>query len=193
MTVRVLAISGSLRRESLNTHLLRYAEEIASAEAKFDHFDRLADIPLFNADNEYPAPEAVMDLRTRIRDAEAVLIATPEYNGSVPGGLKNALDWLSRPDSYGGFALDERPVAIVGASGGALGTVRAQLALRQVLHTMKAVVLGQPEVLVFHAHQQFDENGALAEGSRALVSLRGLLDGLIDLVVQQGISRRERH
>jgi chromate reductase len=191
MTVRILAISGSLRRESLNTHLLHYAEEIASAAAKFDHFDRLADIPLFNADNEYPAPEAVTNLRARIRDADAVLVATPEYNGSVPGGLKNALDWVSRPDSAGSLALDGRPVAIVGATGGALGTVRAQLALRQVLHTMKATVLGQPEVLLFHAHQQFDENGALAEGSRALLSLRGLLDGLLDLVARQGFSPRE--
>ena len=91
------------------------------------------------------------DLRERIAEADAVLIATPEYNGSVPGGLKNALDWLSRPDDQGGLDMVGKPVALIGASGGPLGTVRARLAPRQVLHKMNATVLGQPELLLFHA------------------------------------------
>lgn len=189
MTIRILAISGSLRRDSINTRLLRQAEDVAPAGTKFDYFDRLVEIPLFNEDTEYPAPTPVADLRERTAGADAVLIATPEYNGSVPGGLKNALDWLSRPDSAGGLALVGKPVALIGASGGPLGTVRAQLALRQVLHKMNATVLGQPELLLFHAHQQFDEDGRLPEGSRARGLLAGVLDGLSYLVAQQSTPR----
>ncbi|MFI9387015.1 NADPH-dependent FMN reductase [Kutzneria sp. NPDC052558] len=186
MTTRILAISGSLRRTSLNTNLLRQAEAIAGRGATFDYFDRLPAIPLFSEDEEHPAPAPVADLRDRVRTADAVLIATPEYNASIPAGLKNALDWLSRSDSTGGPALVRKPVAIMGASGGQLGTVRAQLALRQVLHSMSARVLDKPELLLFRAHEQFDESGVLPEGSRAHAALLGILDGLADLVTQRG-------
>jgi chromate reductase, NAD(P)H dehydrogenase (quinone) len=183
-SVRVLTISGSLRRDSLNTRLLRQAEAIAPPGVQFDHFDRLGEIPLFNEDEEHPAPAAVADLRARVGSADAVLIATPEYNSSIPGGLKNAIDWLSRPDGATPCLIG-KPVAIAGASTGPFGTVRAQLALRQVLHKVNATVLGQPEMLLFHAHQQFDENGALPPGSPASKLLTQILDGLIDLVARQ--------
>lgn len=190
MPVRILAVSGSLRRDSFNTRLLRQASELAPAGTVFDHFERLGEIPLFNEDHEHPAPAAVANLRERMSDADAVLIATPEYNSSIPGGLKNALDWLSRPDSTGP-GLARKPVAIIGASAGPLGTVRAQLALRQVLHKLHATVLGHPELLLFHAHRQFDENGALPEGSPAHGLLCEVLDGLIDLAAQQSTPRPE--
>jgi chromate reductase len=182
-TVRILAISGSLRRDSLNTRLLCQAEAIAPPDVEFDYFGRLGEIPLFNEDEEHPAPAAVADLRARVRGADAVLIATPEYNSSIPGGLKNAIDWLSRPDGAAP-CLADKPVAIAGASTGPFGTVRAQLTLRQVLHKVNAAVLGQPEMLLFNAHQQFDENGTLPAGSLAHGLLTQILDGLIGLVAR---------
>jgi chromate reductase len=127
---------------------------------------------------------AVADLRKRIRAADALLIATPEYNSSLPGMLKNALDWLSRPDGADAV-LHRKPVAIIGASTGPFGTVRAQLALRQVLHKLDANVLGQPEFYLFHAHQQLAEDGTLPAGSPARTLLLTVLDGLISLVRQR--------
>lgn len=185
--IRILAISGSLRRDSLNTKLLRQAEAIAPPAVHFDHFDRLGEIPLFNEDEEHPAPAAVADLRARVGRADAVLIATPEYNNSFPGVLKNAIDWLSRPDGDAAPALDGKQTAIVGASPSPFGTVRAQLALRQVLHKVNAAVLSQPEMLLFHAHEQFDAGGVLPAGTVAHGVLGEVLDGLVSLVA------RERH
>ncbi|CAM5523875.1 NADPH-dependent FMN reductase [Streptomyces canarius] len=113
--LNVLAISGSLRRDSLNTTLLREAERLGPHH-HFDHYDGLGRLPHFNEDEEHPAPSAVIDLRRRVQEADAVLIASPEYNASIPGALKNALDWLSRPAGDDGPALALKPVAVVGAS-----------------------------------------------------------------------------
>ncbi|MEU6097801.1 NADPH-dependent FMN reductase [Streptomyces sp. NPDC047079] len=184
--IRVLALSGSLRRDSFNTRLLHFAEEIAPRGTVFDHYEGLGDIPHFNEDTEHPAPAPVADLRARVRAADAVLIATPEYNSSYPGSLKNALDWLSRADDNG-LTLPGKPTAILGASPGLLGTVRAQLALRQVLHKLDANVVRQPEFLLFNAHQQFGEKG-LEKDSPAAQPLGTVLGGLVDLVQQDRLA-----
>ncbi|GHA63745.1 MULTISPECIES: NADPH-dependent FMN reductase [Streptomyces] len=182
--LNVLAISGSLRRDSLNTTLLREAERLGPHH-HFDHYDGLGRLPHFNEDEEHPAPSAVIDLRRRVQEADAVLIASPEYNASIPGALKNALDWLSRPAGDDGPALALKPVAVVGASPGPFGTVRAQLALRQVLHKMNARVVQQPEFLLFQAHQQFDDDGRLPEDSPARQMLRAVLDALTHLAISE--------
>jgi chromate reductase, NAD(P)H dehydrogenase (quinone) len=130
--MRVLGITGSLRRDSLNHALLREAAERLPAGAEWSEFERLGEIPPFDADLEAgAAPEAVAELREAMREADAVLVATPEYNHSIPGVLKNALDWASRP--AGRSALTGKPVAVIGASTGMFGAVWAQAETRKVL------------------------------------------------------------
>lgn len=149
--MRVLGISGSLRRESLNTALLREAAERLPAGAEPVEFERLAEVPPFSEDLEAePAPDAVRELREAIGDADAVLIATPEYNRSLPGQLKNALDWVSRP--AGQSALNGKPVAVLGASKSMFGAVWAQAELRKVLAAMGGRVV-DAELPVARAHE----------------------------------------
>lgn len=179
LDLTILTISGSLRRNSHNTRLLREAERLAP-ELRFDHFTGLGDIPLFNEDTEFPTPPAVDDLRARIAAADAVLIATPEYNSGIPGGLKNALDWLSRPAGDQRPVLARKPVAIIGASAGPFGTIRAQTMLRQVLHKLDAEVLSQPEFLLPTAHQQFEDQ-QLPDDSMSAKVLATVLAGLATL------------
>jgi chromate reductase, NAD(P)H dehydrogenase (quinone) len=147
--MRVLGISGSLRRSSHNSALLRAAAERLPAGAELVTFEQLAEIPPYDEDVELHAvPEAVHDLREAIRSADAVLIATPEYNHSIPGQLKNALDWASRP--AGKSALNGKPAATIGASTGMFGAVWAQAELRKVLGAMGGRVL-EAELPVAHA------------------------------------------
>ncbi|MER6167594.1 NADPH-dependent FMN reductase [Streptomyces violaceorubidus] len=181
--LNILTLSGSLRRDSFNTALLREAERLSAVD-RFDHFDGLGRLPHFNEDEEYPTPPAVAELRHRVQNADAVLIASPEYNASIPGALKNALDWLSRPAHDGGPVLQLKPVGVIGASPGPFGTVRAQLALRQVLHKMNARVVQQPEFLLFEAHQKFDDDSRLPDGTPAQKLLSELLDALAQLTSQ---------
>ena len=150
--MRVLGISGSLRRDSLNSALLRAAAERLPAGAELVTFDRLGDVPPYSEDAEAaePAPEAVRELREAIRAADAVLIATPEYNHSLPGQLKNALDWASRP--AGQSALNGKPAAAIGASKSMFGAVWAQAELRKVLAAMGGRVV-EAELPVGHAHE----------------------------------------
>ncbi|MEV6897389.1 NAD(P)H-dependent oxidoreductase [Amycolatopsis sp. NPDC051372] len=176
----ILALSGSLRKDSLNTRLLTAVTQLAPPELTFDVFGDLAAIPPFNEDDEHPAPPAVAQLRHRIRAADGVLIATPEYNAAMPGVLKNGLDWLSRPVDEGPV-LECKPVAIIGASQGPLGTIRAQLNLRSVLHKMNADVVGQPEFVLPHAHQALAD-GELPAGSPSTAILTAVVDGLVDLI-----------
>jgi len=130
--MRVLGISGSLRRGSLNSALLRAAAERLPAGAELVEFERLGEIPPYDADVEATqTPAAVAELRTAMREADAVLVATPEYNHSIPGVLKNALDWASRP--AGRSALNGKPAAVIGASTGMFGAVWAQAETRKVL------------------------------------------------------------
>src|SRR5919206_4478611 len=126
--MRVLALSGSLRRDSLNTRLLRAAQELGGPGVELLAYESLTTIPPFTQDLEHRQPAEVHELRQRIEAADAVLIATPEYNGSIPGQLKNALDWVSRPRATS--PLRDKPVAVVGASTGAFGPAWAQAELR---------------------------------------------------------------
>jgi len=138
--MRVLGISGSLRRESHNSALLRAAAERLPAGAELVVFERLGEVPPYDEDVEGQGlPEPVRDLRAAVRDADAVLVATPEYNHSIPGQLKNALDWVSRP--AGRSALSGKPVAAIGASTGMFGAVWAQAELRKVLGALGGRVL----------------------------------------------------
>jgi chromate reductase len=150
--MRVLGISGSLRRDSHNSALLRAAAERLPGGAELVEFERLGEVPPYDDDADVdPAPQAVAELRAAIREADAVLIATPEYNHSIPGQLKNALDWASRP--AGKSALDGTPAAVIGASTGMFGAVWAQAETRKVLGAMGGRVL-EAELPVAHAHQR---------------------------------------
>lgn len=173
--VVVLGLCGSLRRGSYNGRLLDAATVELPRDATLEVFDGLGDIPPYNEDDA--APEAVRALRAAIVAADAVLIATPEYNGSVPGHLKNALDWASRP--FPDNALRAKPVAVVGASTGLFGAVWAQAELRKVLRTIGAHVI-EAELPVGQAHDAFTHNGALAD-----ISLRGALADLVDQLLRE--------
>jgi chromate reductase len=154
--MRVLGISGSLRRGSYNHALLRRAAERLPAGVELVEFDRLGEIPAYDADLEGggPAPAAVEALRAAMREADAVLIATPEYNHSIPGALKNALDWASRP--AGESALTGRPAAVVGASTGMFGAVWAQAETRKVLGALGGRVV-DAELPIGHAAQAYED------------------------------------
>ena len=154
---RILGISGSLRRDSHNTNLLRAAAEAAGPDVELELYAGLKDVPPYDEDDDvHPRPAAVVHLNAAIADADAVLFATPEYNSSIPGHLKNALDWVSRPEAAN--VLRNKPVAVVGASTGGFGAVWAQAELRKVLAALGARVL-DIELPVPHAHTRFDDDG----------------------------------
>ena len=173
--IKVLGISGSLRKDSYNTALLRAAAELMPPGMTLDIFN-LSHLPMFNQDFENPFPEAVVGLRTKLAQADALLISTPEYNASVSGTLKNALDWMSRSPHP---PLQGKPVAIMGVSTGNFGTVRAQLHLRQILTHAGALTLGKPEVLVRGAKHVFDAQGHLVDPTTCGF-LRDLLIALVE-------------
>ncbi len=160
-TIHVLGIAGSLRRGSYNRLLVRAAQRLAPDGLVVHEFD-LADVPLFDADVEQRGdPEGVVAWKLAIREADALLIATPEYQHSLPGVLKNALDWASRPPSDPPLA--RKPVAVMGATTGRYGTARAQADLRKVLAFNDALILQRPEVMVALAKQAFDADGQLVD------------------------------
>jgi chromate reductase len=162
--VKILAIAGSLRRDSYNRKLLLEAAELLPVGVELELWEGLKDVPPFDEDDESgPAPAAVARLRYAIAGADAVLFSTPEYNSSIPGQLKNALDWVSRPSASS--PLRNKPVAVVGASKGAFGAVWAQAELRKVLGAIGARVV-EGEVAVGHAHQRFDGDGDLDDDHR---------------------------
>jgi chromate reductase, NAD(P)H dehydrogenase (quinone) len=154
--MKILGISGSLRRESHNTRLLHAAGALLPEGAELRVFDGLADIPPFSEDVEHEPPVSVLALRDAIATADAVLIATPEYNGTIPGQLKNALDWVSRP--VGSSPLRGKPVAVIGASTGMFGAVWAQADTRKVLGLIGARVLDR-ELPVAQAHESLADDG----------------------------------
>ncbi len=159
-TVRVLGIAGSLRRGSFNAAMLRAAQELAPRGVTIDIFD-IAPIPLYNEDvrqQGFPAP--VEDLRALIKSADGLLIVTPEYNYSIPGVLKNAIDWASRPPEQ---PFDGKPIGVMGASVGTHGTSRAQYHLRQCFVFLNGLVMYQPEVMIPTAQNQFDASGKLTD------------------------------
>jgi len=173
--LRILGFAGSLRKGSFNKAILRAAQEMVPSEAELAIFD-ISGIPLFNQDLENQPAERVTEFKTAIRGADALLIATPEYNYSMPGVLKNALDNASRP--YGDNALDGKPVAIMGASIGMLGTARAQYHLRQSCVFLNMYPLNVPEVMVPFAQDKIDDQGRLNDG-KTREKIKELLDALI--------------
>lgn len=164
--MKIVAICGSLRKQSVNRHLLTILSQKIGARAQFEVAE-IHDIPLYSSDTETAGiPAAVAELNQKLASADAIVIATPEYNYSVPGGLKNALDWISRlPEK----SMMSKPTAILGASPSALGTARAQYHLRQILVYFDAHVLNKPEVMVSAAHTKFDAQGNLTDEATSKV------------------------
>src|SRR4051812_43428599 len=175
--MKVLGISGSLRQGSYNTMALRAAQKLAPAGVTLDIAD-IGNIPLFNDDVRAAGePASVTALKAQVREADAVLLATPEYNFSIPGVLKNTLDWMSRPPEP---PFDGKTVAIMGASPGPVGTARVQYDLRKVLVFMNAFTVNKPEVFISHCATRFNAQGELTDEATAkfitdlLVSLQNL-------------------
>ncbi len=161
-TLNVLGLSGSLRQGSLNTALLSAAQELAP-EGMAIRIRSLTAIPLYNEEiRQAGLPESVIALRKAIGDSDAVIVATPEYNYSIPGVLKNAIDWVSRPPDQ---PFDAKPLAIMGASPARLGTARAQYHLRQCFVYLNALVLNKPEVMLGGAGRLFDDAGLLVDAA----------------------------
>ena len=181
---KILGISGSLRRGSYNTRLLEAVAELLPEGVELELFDGLKAVPPYDEDDDVePAPDPVARLRETIAGADAVLIATPEYNSSVPGQLKNALDWASRPLMTNSMRF--KPVAVAGASTGAFGAVWAQGELRKVLAAMGARVV-EAEVAVGHAPTRFDEEGRLVDEE-----IREQLAELLNVLIAAVAERRE--
>src|SRR3954465_11777835 len=177
----VVGFAGSLRRSSYNRALLRAAIELAPAELHIQPHE-LDALPLYNGDVEAAGvPQSVEALRAAIRQADALLIATPEYNHGVPGVLKNTIDWLSRPPRES--ALNGKVAAIIGASPGMTGTARSQTQLRQAFVFTNTYALLQPEVLVARAHEKFDADGRLTDqGTSDFIKV--FLKGFGDLIAR---------
>lgn len=178
--IAILGIAGSLRQGSYNRAALRAAEQLVPEGAHLDIFD-LAGIPPFNQDDERNLPARVVELKRSIRAADAVLLVTPEYNYSIPGVLKNAIDWASRP--YGDNSWDGKPVAVMGASVGTLGTARAQYHLRQLVVGLNMHAVNRPEVLISNAAERFDEHGNLKD-ENTRKHIRNLLETLVEWAQQ---------
>ena len=181
---KILGISGSLRRDSYNTRLLEAAAQVLPEGVELELFDGLKEIPPYDEDDDVdPAPDHVARLRETIAGADAVFIATPEYNSSIPGQLKNALDWASRPLMTNSMRF--KPVAVAGASTGAFGAIWSQGELRKVLAAMGARVV-EAEVAVGHAPTRFDEEGRLVDDD-----IREQLAELIQVLLAAVAERRE--
>ena len=183
--MKILGISGSLRRDSHNTKLLRAAGELVLDDVQFEIWKGLKDVPPYDEDDDVdPAPAGVARLRDAIAGADAVLFATPEYNSSIPGQLKNAIDWASRPLSTS--VLRNKPVAVVGASTGMFGAVWAQAELRKVLARTGARV-ADGEVAVSMAPSRFDGAGRLIDDD-----LRSALSEVVHTLVDEAVPDRVR-
>ncbi|MFJ9609792.1 NADPH-dependent FMN reductase [Kitasatospora sp. NPDC101176] len=181
---KVFALSGSLRADSHNTALLRAAQAFDPAGMEIEIYDGLREIPPYDYDLDHPGlrPAVVEELRRAVAAADGLLVATPEFNYSVPGVLKNALDWLSTDWSRTeGVPLRHKPTAIMGAAPGSFGSVRAQLALRQVFLCTDSDVVAKPELVAFRSHERFDGEGTLVdEGTIGI--LKDLLTALQDKI-----------
>jgi chromate reductase len=174
-SITIIGFAGSLRKDSYNKALLRAAVELVPKDAKLEIFD-LEGIPPFNQDLEEKMPRRVKEFKAKIKAADAILIATPEHNYSVPGVLKNAIDWASRP--YGDNSFEGKPAAIMSSSPGILGGARAQYHLRQVLVSLNVHAINRPEVIIASADEKVDENGNLTD-EKARKKIGQLLESLI--------------
>ena len=175
--IKILGIAGSLRAASYNRGTLRAAQKLMPAGATLEVFE-LAGIPVYNQDEERNPPQKVADFKARIRAADAILISTAEYNYSIPGVLKNAIDWASRP--YGDSAWTGKPVAVMSASVGQFGGMRAQYHLRQCFVFLNMDAVLQPEVAIANASQRFDEQGNLTDDTS-----KQLIGKLLQALVQK--------
>jgi chromate reductase len=176
-SIRIFGFAGSLRNGSYNKLLLRAARELLPNDAQLELFD-LDGIPLYNQDTEvHGIPESVKRFKEKIESADALLIATPEYNHSYPGVLKNAIDWASRP--YGRNSFKDKAVAVISATPGAFGGVAAQDQLKQVLLAVNTHLVVTPAVIVASAHQKFDQQGNLTDEDTKQF-LTGLLSNLTE-------------
>ena len=176
-TVRLLGLAGSLRTRSFNRYLLEAGRELTPAGTTITVYEHLADIPPFNEDLEANPPLGVTRLRQAMQAADGLLIATPEYNQSVPGVLKNVIDWLSRSDPAQG--LTGKPVAVIGATTGPWGTRLAQTQLRQILVACQALRLPSPALYLGDARAAFDEAGRLID-HETRDRLSGVIEALVD-------------
>jgi chromate reductase len=184
MTIKILGIAGSIRKASFNRSALKAAQGLVPPGATLDVAD-IEGLPGFSQDDEKNPPAKVVELKAKIRAADAILFVTPEYNYSIPGVLKNAIDWASRP--YGDNAWKGKPVAVMGASIGIIGTARAQYHLRQCFVFLDMPAVNQPEVMIGHASEKFDPEGNLKdEMSKKLIGQ--LLTNLCELAKRYGAS-----
>jgi len=174
-TVRILGIAGSLRRQSYNRAALRAAAKLVPPGAVLETFD-LKGIPVFSQDDEASPPEAVRELKRKVREADALLFATPEHNFSIPAALKNAIDWVSRPHTDNAWA--GKPAAIMGASIGKVASARAQLHLRQIFVYLDVLPINKPAVMIGDAAQSFDAQGNLLD-EKAQELIGQLLQSLV--------------
>jgi len=158
--MKIVSFTGSLRKGSFNMGLLKTAQKLAPADVEIEILDT-GILPLFNQDLESNLPQVVKDFKAKVKAADAILISTPEFNYSIPGVLKNALDWCSRP--YGDNSLEDKPAAIMGGSMGMTGSARAQYHLRQTFVFFNVHALNKPEVMVPMIHEKFDKEGNLID------------------------------
>jgi chromate reductase len=157
--ISLLGICGSLRKASINRALLDAVGHALPDRATLTVYEQLGQLPIFNSDDDDPAP--VVALKAAVESADGVVFAVPEYNYSIPGGLKNALDWLSRPPATS--PMRGKPIGLVGAASGMSGTIRAQTHMRQMLVFSDSPCLNQPEVLLARAHERFSADGRLTD------------------------------
>ena len=186
--VNILGIAGSLRRQSYNRAALRAATQLVPEGSIIQIFE-IDGIPGFNEDDEQNPPAKVVELKRRIREADAILFVTPEYNYSIPGVLKNAIDWASRP--YGDSTWNGKPAAIMGASVGAIGTARAQYHLRQMMVFLNMFPVNQPEVMIGNASKRFDSEGNLTD-EPTKDFIRQLLQNLVEWTRRLGQSEQTK-
>lgn len=168
--IKILGFGGSLRKGSFNQSLLetgfilKEACKLCPAEGTIEIFDKIGQFPLYNQDEEIKMPEVVKEFKNKIREADAILIATPEYNYAIPGYLKNAIDWATRP--YGDNSFDDKPGAIMSSSPGMLGGVRAQYALRQACVFLNLHLLNKPEVMIPAIHEKIKDGKLVDEHTK---------------------------
>ena len=178
--VKILGIAGSLRKGSFNQSALRAAADLVPDGAEIEIYD-IDGFPGYNQDLDSDPPAKVPEFKQKIREADAILICSPEYNYSVPGVLKNAIDWASRP--YGDSAWDGKPAAIMGASTGAVGTARMQYHLRQTMVFLNMFPLNRPEVMIGHAADKFDAEGNLTD-EKTREHIRKTLVALVEWTIR---------
>ncbi len=183
--IRILGIAGSLRKQSYNRSALDAAVKLVPDGAEIEIFE-LDGFPGFNQDDEPNPPQKVVEFKQKIRAADAILFATPEYNYSIPGVLKNAIDWASRP--YGDSAWDGKPAAIMGVSVGSIATARAQYHLRQIFVFLNIHAVNRPEVMIGNASKVFDQDGNLTDEATK-DHIRDLIQALVDWT--RGIHKAE--